>query len=323
MVAVVFSVHLASNFVTPSYAAPATGLRVTRISQPGLANSGAVGRPHGATALQAFDGMDGLDSVSSAMELPIVIGQAALGLAAIYAIMSMAEYVYHRYFQHLGLNKVQAVRTVRNTLQLSAFQGDGHVEHHRETLDDMSLDIEPGREVVLDEDPFRGTSFPWEGTLKMSAGVMLMAYPTLTFIGWAPQVIVPVVVSAMLLHALVWNALHPNMHGLPDVPLEVGAPSFVLKSFRESALFKYLRSNHEGHHRAVGSHGNYNVCCPGVDQIVGTNVDPLTGVPTPKPVPDWVAPLCILAITPLMPAMAFICLLVLVTYPPLPKATAK
>lgn len=65
------------------------------------------------------------------MELPIVIGQAALGLAAIYAIMlgtrsepelseyvnvgimfqpglescqqrSMAEYVYHRYFQHLG-----------------------------------------------------------------------------------------------------------------------------------------------------------------------------------------------------------------------------
>ena len=24
----------------------------------------------------------------------------------------------------------------------------------------------------------------------------------------------------------------------------------------------------KGHHRAVGSHGNYNVCCPGVDQIV-------------------------------------------------------
>ena len=23
----------------------------------------------------------------------------------------------------------------------------------------------------------------------------------------------------------------------------------------------------KGHHRAVGSHGNYNVCCPGVDQI--------------------------------------------------------
>lgn len=58
------------------------------------------------------------------------------------------------------------------------------------------------------------------------------------------------------------------MHGLPDVPVDVGAPSFVLKGFRDTPLFEYLRKNHEGHHRAVGSHGNYNVCCPLVDQIV-------------------------------------------------------
>ena len=113
----------------------------------------------------------------------------------------MAEYIYHRYFQHLGLNKLgpapwlfcgacflPQVRTVRSTLSLSTFQGDGHVEHHRETLDDMTLDVELGREQVLDEDPFRGTSFPWEGSLKMYVGVMALAYPTLSFIGWAPQV---------------------------------------------------------------------------------------------------------------------------------------
>ena len=29
----------------------------------------------------------------------------------------------------------------------------------------------------------------------------------------------------MLVHALVWNMLHPPMHGLPKVPASVGAPS--------------------------------------------------------------------------------------------------
>lgn len=315
--------RFANNFVTPGAAARLGTSRMMQTQMDRGLGAGTSGREKSAIAMRAFDGAAWDTSFSSsALDLPIGMAETVLGLAALYAIMSMAEYVYHRYFQHLGLNKVGAVRTVRKTFKLSTFQGDGHVEHHRETLDDMSLDVEPGREVVLDIDPFRGTSFPWHGTLKMFAGVMLLAFPTLTFLGWSAQVIVPVVTVAMLFHALLWNALHPNMHGLPDVPLEVGAPSWVLKGFRDSALFNFLRENHAGHHRAVGSHGNYNVCCPLVDQIVGTNVNPLTGVPEPKPVPDWVAPLCLLAITPLMPAIGLLCLVVLVTYPPLPKTTA-
>lgn len=316
--------RLASDFVVPGGAAGRlSATRTIRTAQTDRLGVNP-GRGSSATAVRAFDGAAWESSYSSsALDLPIGMAETVVGLAALYAIMSMAEYVYHRYFQHLGLNKVGAVRTVRKTFKLNTFQGDGHVEHHRETLDDMTLDVEPGRELVLDIDPFRGTSFPWHGTLKMFIGVFLLAFPTLTFLGWSAQVIVPVVVSAMLFHALLWNALHPHMHGLPDVPLEVGAPSWVLKGFRDSALFNFLRENHAGHHRAVGSHGNYNVCCPGVDQIVGTNVDPVTGVPQPKPVPDWVAPLCLLAITPLMPAMVLLCLVVLVTYPPLPRATAK
>eukprot|EP00434_Breviolum_minutum_P010589 symbB.v1.2.009340.t1/scaffold561.1/size520142/8 len=169
--------------------------------------AGTSGREKSAIAMRAFDGAAWDTSFSSsALDLPIGMAETVLGLAALYAIMSgtqegwedawsadswklrsMAEYVYHRYFQHLGLNKVGAVRTVRKTFKLSTFQGDGHVEHHRETLDDMSLDVEPGREVVLDIDPFRGTSFPWHGTLKMFAGVMLLAFPTLTFLGWSAQ----------------------------------------------------------------------------------------------------------------------------------------
>ena len=58
----------------------------------------------------------------AAMEVPLEMGQGVLGLGLLYAIMllgskrglflkanesrSMAEYIYHRYFQHLGLNKL-------------------------------------------------------------------------------------------------------------------------------------------------------------------------------------------------------------------------
>ncbi|CAL1169946.1 unnamed protein product [Cladocopium goreaui] len=324
--------RLASDFVVPGGAAGRlSATRTIRTAQTDRLGVNP-GRGSSATAVRAFDGAAWeSSSSSSALDLPIGMAETVVGLAALYAIMSMAEYVYHRYFQHLGLNKVGAVRTVRKTFKLNTFQGDGHVEHHRETLDDMTLDVEPGRELVLDIDPFRGAGagdqlqyqLPMAWYFEDVYWRLSVGFPYAYFPGWSAQVIVPVVVSAMLFHALLWNALHPHMHGLPDVPLEVGAPSWVLKAFRDSALFNFLRENHAGHHRAVGSHGNYNVCCPGVDQIVGTNVDPVTGVPQPKPVPDWVAPLCLLAITPLMPAMVLLCLVVLVTYPPLPRATAK
>ena len=69
----------------------------------------------------------------------------------------------------------------------------------------------------------------------------------------------------MALHGLVWNALHPNMHGLPDVPASDGLPSSWLAGLR------YVRLNHVGHHVASGK-VNYNVCCPGMDHVVGTHM---------------------------------------------------
>lgn len=206
------------------------------------------------------------------------LARGVLGLAILYTAMSIDEYVYHRYFQHLGINKLDIARSLRETLNLQTYRGDGHVEHHRETLDDMSLTL---RDTILDTDPFRGTAFPWWATTAMTTGVMIQCYPILTFLlGWPGPLAFFVVLSAVMTHALVWNALHPNMHGLPDVPASHGAPSFVLAGFRGSPLFGWLRMNHEGHHRTEGAHGNYNVCCPLTDQLVGTYV----GEIPPKPV---------------------------------------
>ena len=58
------------------------------------------------------------------------------------------------------------------------------------------------------------------------------------------------------------------MHGLPDVPLSVGYPSSTLKFLNGSPVFEFLRLNHIGHHVASGR-SNYNVCCPGMDHVVG------------------------------------------------------
>ena len=53
---------------------------------------------------------------------------------------------------------------------------------------------------------------------------------------------------AMLLHAAVWNALHPNMHSLPDIGIDEGVPSKWLAWARSTKFFKFLYVNHEGPH---------------------------------------------------------------------------
>lgn len=267
------------------------------LTQRGVAHATQLSTPRlGSTALGSFSSSFAEASLnvttsSSAIGGVAIVAQAVLGLVALYAIMSTSEYIYHRFFQHLGINRLDITRALRAPLSLGVYPGDGHVEHHRETRNDMSLDYESGKEAVLDVDAYRNTSFPWDATFKMTLGVVVLAYPTLSFIGWSGYVIFPAIFSAMFTHALMWNAIHPNMHGLPDVPASVGAPSSWLARFRNSAAFRFLRMNHEGHHRAQGAHGNYNVCCPGMDYFAGTNVDPVTGKPLPPAVPSFLLPL--------------------------------
>jgi len=90
-----------------------------------------------------------------------------------------------------------------------------------------------------------------------------------------------ILLPGMLLHALVWNALHPNMHGLPEVPLAVGPPSWIFGGLRSTPYFRYLYQNHEGHH-VVGGQGNYNVACPLVDHLVGSYVEQASWRPKVK-----------------------------------------
>lgn len=207
-------------------------------------------------------------------------GEAALGVGSMYFMMSYNEYVTHRYFQHAEINLVGAFQSARaRWSSIPRADGAGHIEHHAETRDeDMSLKIDDPRWVTtqaakkLDDtkDPWRGTAFSWPVTGIMTMQMLPQVYPWfLLVLGWDFSTTSIFFGGSMILHALIWNALHPNMHGLPDVPLSEGAPSFVLAGLRGSPYFQYLYDNHAGHH-VSGGKTNYNVACPMFDHILGT-----------------------------------------------------
>mmetsp|Transcript_11132 Transcript_11132/g.18903 ORF Transcript_11132/g.18903 Transcript_11132/m.18903 type:complete len:306 (+) Transcript_11132:1-918(+) len=196
---------------------------------------------------------------------------------AMYALMSFNEYFTHRYYQHAEYNKSPFFQGLANVFNLpKKIRGGGHVEHHAETYDDMLLKTDDAKwmktnaAISLSADPWRGTAFTWQVTGMMLTQMLFTTLPV--FVGLLKFNLAQtfgMLLPALGLHAMVWNALHPNMHGLPEVPLSAGVPSLWLAGLRNSWYFRYLYQNHEGHHVA-GGQANYNVACPLVDHLVGT-----------------------------------------------------
>ena len=70
--------------------------------------------------------------------------RTVLAIPILYSLMSINEYVTHRYYQHADFNKnkwMQGIaRFFLNTKNEAVkIRGGGHVEHHAETLDDVNL----------------------------------------------------------------------------------------------------------------------------------------------------------------------------------------
>ena len=215
----------------------------------------------------------------------VVSPAVALALAGptMYGLMSFNEYVTHRYYQHAEFNRSPWLQAIAKTLlspfsrEVPVVKGGGHVEHHAETLDDMSLKtdekwLNSPVAKVLDDDKYRGTAFSWTVSGLMLVQMLPTAIPVFTLaLGFSLGQTLLFLLPSVLLHTLVWNALHPFMHALPDVPLADGPPSGFLAKLRSTPYFKFLYANHQGHH-IVGGRGNYNVACPGADHLFGTFV---------------------------------------------------
>merc|ERR1719201_3208940 len=244
------------------------------------------------------------------------VSKWTLAEPVLYALMSINEYATHRWYQHEEFNRDHAFQRFcqrvahffrkrpmllpdgrRNMIKI---KGGGHVEHHAETYDDMSLKKDDRwrqtkAAASLDEDQFRGTAFTWMVTLLMTIQMLPTSLPVFALLGFSLLETFAVLLPGMLLHALAWNMLHPPMHGLPEVPFSVGAPSSWLKWMRNTWVFKYMYENHQGHH-VLGGQCNYNVCCPLTDHLLGTYVPvavwtkKMRAVPGPDATQRWGVP---------------------------------
>lgn len=224
-------------------------------------------------------------------------------IPTMYALMSLNEYMTHRYFQHLEFNRPESLLWLKKIITkvtgdpvAPKVPGDGHVEHHAETYDDMSLKNDERWRTnavakALDEDEFRGTAFHWSATAIMTVQMMPSVLPTFALMGWSLPETFAILLPSMLVHAVVWNAIHPPMHGLPPVPLNMGFGTVVPggEAFSEwvleSAYGRYIYENHMGHHVYSGQ-ANYNVCCPMTDHLLGTYVSTAEWQPKMRPLPE-------------------------------------
>lgn len=225
-----------------------------------------------------------------------MVSPAALlaSVPILYSTMSVNEYITHRWYQHTDFNKTKWMQRLAKFIlrkkQLPTISGGGHVEHHAETYDDMTLKTDDARWMrrpaaqLLNADPFRGTAFTWSVYFLMCLQMMPFSFPPLLALGFNMTQSLVAIMVAVLGHTTVWNTLHPDMHGLPPVPLSHGPPSELFSVLRNTAYFKWIYENHEGHHVA-GGQKNYNVCCPGTDHLLGTFMSKAEWEPMVKPRP--------------------------------------
>jgi len=256
-------------------------------------------------------------SLAAQPQMFLSIPKVLISIPTLYSLMSVNEYVTHRWYQHEEFNRNHAFnKFFQRALHLLRkrpllledgrnnivkIKGGGHVEHHAETYDDMSLKkdnrwMQTPAAKSLNADKFRGTAFTWFVTFLMTVQMLPTTLPVFALMGFSLLETFAVLLPGILVHALVWNMLHPPMHGLPTVPGTFGAPSSWLASLRNTPYFKYIYENHQGHH-VLGGQVNYNVCCPLTDHLLGTYCPPSTwskrmrAVPGPDATERWGVPI--------------------------------
>ena len=241
-------------------------------------------------------------NMMSELDLGASVIRGVAVLPTMYALMSLNEYMTHRYFQHLEFNRPDSLLWLKSIIAKATgdpvapkVPGDGHVEHHAETYDDMSLKSDERWKTTkasmsLDDDAWRGTAFHWSATAIMTVQMMPSVLPTYMSMGFSLGESFAILLPSMLLHAIVWNAIHPPMHGLPPVALSAGfgtvlpgGPEFS-EWILESAYGRWIYKNHMGHHVLSGQ-CNYNVCCPGADHLLGTYIPTEEWQPKMRPLP--------------------------------------
>merc|ERR1740125_14869 len=131
----------------------------------------------------------------SELDLGASVIRGAAVLPTMYALMSLNEYMTHRYFQHLEFNRPESLLWLKSIIAKATgdpvapkVPGDGHVEHHAETYAAMSLD----------DDAWRGTAFHWSATTIMTIQMLPSVLPTYMAMGFSPGETMAILLPSML-----------------------------------------------------------------------------------------------------------------------------
>lgn len=172
----------------------------------------------------------------------------ALRLAMLtYGMASTVEWGYHKFNMH----EVDEV----------------HIGHHAETNRDMSMPNDYNINAI---------QFPRSASIQIAAG----GVPLLAALDLALQLqyplpwVVPASLSVAIVHAGLWNTLHPDSHDVVLADDErmsdsngAGYIQWLSDAMGPTALYQWLIINHTGHHTI---RGNYNCVFPGADAVFGT-----------------------------------------------------
>ena len=139
--------------------------------------------------------------------------QTVAAVPVMYSLMSVNEYITHRYYQHGEVNKEPILQkilcTLTNQEKFEKIKGGGHVEHHAETYDDMTLRSDERWKktqtaITLDSDEYRGTAFSWKVLGLMTLQMIPTTIPIFHLMGFSLLSTFLVLIPSMLLHGLIW-----------------------------------------------------------------------------------------------------------------------
>lgn len=178
-------------------------------------------------------------------ETNCILFKCIIGIVFIILIASIYEYSLHRFVMHNKNNKI----------------GKAHVEHHLETNSDMSLKY---TSKYLDKnDKNRNLVIRYDASI--------LFFITLTIIGlfiWKffvkSNYCIPIILSFLLTcyTSIVWNSVHPQMHGEKGYNGEKGIPGIIPLKY-----LGFFEKHHRIHHKSKGTK-NFNITIPIVDYLI-------------------------------------------------------
>ena len=166
------------------------------------------------------------------------VKRALISVPVLYALMSVNEYATHRWYQHEEFNRnhgfnqffqrllrILASRplfTKDGRVNIVKLKGGGHVEHHAETYDDMSLKKDERwrktpAAASLDSDISRGTAFSWGVTGLMTIQMLPTTLPAFALLGLNLVQTFAVLMPGML---RAWPSCRTSVRGIyrPSAP---------------------------------------------------------------------------------------------------------